>query len=269
MSSPGGYGPTTVETLTSTDGTPIAYQRTGAGPALVLVVGAFCDRTTTADLTPLLAPHFTVYEYDRRGRGSSGDSPEYSTEREVDDLAAVIAAAGGSAHVYGHSSGGALALEAAARGVPVTAVVAYEPPYTARDDGSGGSADLLEGVRARIAAGDRDGAAALFLQGAGTPAEVLPMIRQSPGWPRMLELAPTLAYDLALTDGGVVPRERLARIGVPTVAVSGGASPEWAARAGAAIADAVPGARHVVLAGQTHAVTHEAIAPVLIDAFGS
>jgi pimeloyl-ACP methyl ester carboxylesterase len=254
-----------VETVLSTDGTPIAYQRSGTGPALLLVVGAFCDRSTTADLTPLLASHFTVYEYDRRGRGSSGDNPDYSIEREVDDLAALVSAAGGSARVYGHSSGGALALEAAARGVPISAVVAYEPPYTAMDDETGGSTALLESVRARIEEGDRDGAAALFLQGVGTPAEVLPMIRQSPGWPRMLELAPALVYDLTLGNGGIVPRERLAGIAVPTVAVSGGASPEWAARAGAAVADAVPGARHVVLDGQTHAVAHEVIAPLLLE----
>jgi pimeloyl-ACP methyl ester carboxylesterase len=234
----------------------------------VLVVGAFCDRSTTAGLTPLLAPHFTVYEYDRRGRGSSGDTPEYSIDREVDDLAALISAAGGAASVYGHSSGAALALEAAARGVPITGIVAYEPPYTAMDDGTGGSTELLEGVRACITAGDRDGAAALFLQGAGTPAEVLPMIRQSPGWPHMLELAPALVYDLALCNGGVVPRERLERIAVPTVAVSGGASPDWAPRAAAAIADAVRGAEHLVLDGQTHAVAHDAMAPLLLDAFG-
>jgi pimeloyl-ACP methyl ester carboxylesterase len=256
-----------MEKLTSTDGTTIAYQRSGVGPALILVVGAFCDRSSTAGLTPLLASDFTVYEYDRRGRGSSGDSPDYSVDREVDDLSALISEAGGSAFVYGHSSGAALALEAAARGVPITGLVAYEPPYSALDDGTGGSAELLEGVRARIAAGDRDGAASLFLQGVGTPAEVLPMIRQSPGWPRMLELAPGLVYDLTLCDGGVVPRERLARVGVPAVAVSGGASGEWASRAGAAVADAVPGARHLVLDGQTHAVAHEAIAPVILEAF--
>jgi pimeloyl-ACP methyl ester carboxylesterase len=256
-----------MEKLTSTDGTTIAYERSGEGPALILAVGAFCDRSSTAALTPLLSSQFTVYEYDRRGRGSSGDSPDYSIDREVDDLAALISAAGGSARVYGHSSGAALALEAAARGVPVTGLVAYEPPYTAMDDGTGGSTELLEGVRARIAAGDRDGAAALFLQGVGTPAEYIPMIRQSPGWPHLLELAPGLVYDLTLCNGGVVPHERLARIGIPTVAVSGGASPEWAPRAGAAIAAAVPGARHVVLEGQTHAVAHEAIAPLLLDAF--
>jgi pimeloyl-ACP methyl ester carboxylesterase len=255
----------TVEILTSTDGTAIAYQQTGTGPSLILVVGAFCDRSSTAPLTPLLAPHFSVYEYDRRGRGSSGDSDDYSIDCEIDDLAALIDAAGGSALVYGHSSGAALALEAAARGVPITALAAYEPPYTAAADGTGGSGELLEGVRVRIGAGDRDGAAALFMQGAGTPPEVITMLRQGPGWPRMRELAPPLVYDLTLCNSGVVPRERLARIGVPTVTISGGSSPEWAGHACAGVAAAVPGARHVVLDGQTHAVAHDVVAPVLID----
>jgi pimeloyl-ACP methyl ester carboxylesterase len=253
-----------VETLTSTDGTAIAYQQTGTGPSLVLVVGAFCDRSSTASLATLLAPHFTVYEYDRRGRGASGDGEDYSVDREIDDLAALIRAAGGSALVYGHSSGAALALEAAARGVPISGLVAYEPPYTAAEDGTGGSEELLEGVRARIGAGDRDGAAALFLQISGTPPEVITMLQQGPGWSRMRELAPALVHDLTLCSGGVVPGERLARIGVPTVTMSGGASPEWAGRACATVAAAVPGARHVVLDGQTHAVDHDRLAPVLI-----
>src|SRR3978361_1777976 len=107
---------TGVEKIESTDGTTIAYQRTGSGPALVLVVGAFCDRTTTASLTPLLAPHFTVYEYDRRGRGDSGGGGAYAGGRELEDLAAVVAAAGGQAMAYGHSSGAILALEAVAAG---------------------------------------------------------------------------------------------------------------------------------------------------------
>ena len=256
-----------METLTSTDGTTIGYQQTGTGPTLVLVVGAFCDRSSTASLTPLLAPHFTVYEYDRRGRGSSGDSDHYSVDGEIDDLAALISAAGGSALVYGHSSGAALVLEAAARGLPIVGLAGYEPPYTAADDGSGGSEELLEGIRARIGAGDRDGAAALFMQGVGTPPEVVSMIQQGPTWPRMRELAPSLVYDLTLCNSGIVPRERLARIDVPTLTISGGASPEWAGRACATVAGAVPGARHVVLDGQTHAVDHEALAPVLIDNF--
>ena len=258
-----------METLTSTDGTAIAYQRTGTGPSLVLVVGAFCDRSSTASLTALLAAHFTVHEYDRRGRGSSGDADGYSVDREIDDLAALIDVAGGSAHVYGHSSGAALALEAAARGVPIAALAAYEPPYTAGEDGTGGSEALLEGVAARIRAGDRDGAAALFLQGSGAPSEVVTMLQQGPGWPRMRELAPPLVYDLTLCNSGVLPHERLARIDVPTITVSGGASPEWAARACTGVAAAVPGARHVVLDGQDHAVAPDAVAPVLLEHFRS
>jgi len=257
-----------VETLTSTDGTAIAYQQTGTGPALILVVGAFCDRSSTASLTPLLGPQFTVYEYDRRGRGGSSDSDEYSVDAEIDDLAALIEVAGGSALVYGHSSGAALALEAAARGVPISRLAAYEPPYTAADDGTGGSDALLEEVRACIRAGDRDGAATLFLQGSGAPPEVIRMIQQGPGWPRMSELAPPLVYDLTLCNGGVVPHERLSQIGVPTVLVSGGSSPRWAGRSCASVAAAVPGARHVVLDGQTHAVASDAVAPLLLDHFG-
>jgi pimeloyl-ACP methyl ester carboxylesterase len=256
-----------VETLTSTDGTAIAYQRTGTGPALILTVGAFCDRSSTAPLSQLLAPYFTVYEYDRRGRGSSGDGDGYSVDREVDDLASLVEAAGGSALVYGHSSGAALALEAAARGLPITALAAFEPPYTAADDGTGGSGELLEGVRRCIAAGDRDGAARLFLEGSGTPPGVITMLQQSPGWARMRELAPPLVYDLTLCNGGTAPRERLSRIGVPTLTISGGDSPEWADRACATVAAAVPGARHEVLDGQTHAVAHDAVAPVLIEHF--
>ncbi|MCW2636999.1 MAG: alpha/beta hydrolase [Blastococcus sp.] len=256
-----------METVVSTDGTTIAVQQTGTGPVLVLAVGAFCDRSTTAPLAALLSGSFTVVEYDRRGRGSSGDSDDYSVQHEVDDLAAVIAATGGTALVYGHSSGAALALEAAARGVPITGLAVYEPPYTADDEGNGRSDTLLEQIRARIDAGDRDGAAALFLENVGVPPQVVTMMQQGPGWAHMRELAPPLVYDLTLCNGGEVPSERLARIAVPTLALSGGDSPAWAGRAGAAVAAAVPGARHLVADGQTHAVAHEVIAPLLADHF--
>src|SRR4051812_32489586 len=164
--------PSSVEKTESTDGTPIAYQRSGSGPALVLVVGAFCDRMTTASLTPLLAPHFTVYEYDRRGRGASGDGGAYAVEREVEDLAAVVSAAGGQAYAYGHSSGAILALEAAARGVPLTRLALYEPPFTA-PAGSDGSDELLDEVRGCLDAGDPDGAAEAFMRGSGAPPEAV------------------------------------------------------------------------------------------------
>jgi pimeloyl-ACP methyl ester carboxylesterase len=259
----GGVGcHTGVEITESDDGTSIAYQRSGGGPALVLVVGAFCDRTSTASLAPLLAPQFTVFEYDRRGRGDSGAGGEYATEREVEDLAAVVAAAGGSAFAFGHSSGAVLALEAAARGVPITRLAAYEPPYTA-PPGSPGDDTLLDAVRARLDAGDPDGAAEAFMAGAGAQPEQVAGARQSPWWPRMRALAPTLVHDLVLCNGGAVPRERLAKIAVPTLAISGGESPPWAARACADVAAAVPAARTRVFEGQTHAAADDVLAPLL------
>jgi pimeloyl-ACP methyl ester carboxylesterase len=255
-----------VETLSSADGTTIAHQHTGEGPALVLVVGAFCDRTSTADLAPLLAERFTVYEYDRRGRGDSGNGNGYAVHREVEDLAALIDAAGGSAAVYGHSSGGALALEAAAAGLPIPRLAVYEPPYTA-EDGGDGSDELLDGVRRCLDAGDPDGAAGLFLAATGMPAQVVEGIRHSPGWPRMRALAPSLVHDLTLTQGGAVPRARFAGIDAPTLAVSGGASGPWAAAACGAVAAAVPGGCTRVLADAGHGVAGPAVAPLLLEWF--
>jgi pimeloyl-ACP methyl ester carboxylesterase len=256
------------QTLTSPDGTTIAHQATGTGPALVLVVGAFCDRTTTADLTALLADAFTVHEYDRRGRGASSDTAPYDAHREIEDLAAVIAATGEAPFLYGHSSGAMIALETAASGAPVRALAGYEPPYTAEGDPDGGSTELLERVRALVEAGDRDGAAAAFLAGTGAPAEVVAGIRSGPGWAWMCRLAPTLVYDLTLANGGRVPVERLARIDVPTLLLTGGDTPPWAARAAAAVVAAVPGARQRVVAGQGHGVAAPAVAPVLREFFG-
>jgi pimeloyl-ACP methyl ester carboxylesterase len=266
MSSGAARRPLLVEKIASSDGTPIAYQRTGSGPALVLVVGAFCDRMTTATLTPLLAPHFTVYEYDRRGRGDSGHGGAYAVEREIEDLAAVVSAAGGQAFAYGHSSGAILALEAAAVGVPLTRLALYEPPYTA-PAGSDGSDELLDAIRERLDADDRDGAAAAFMRGSGAPAEAVEEARQSPWWPRMRALAPTLVHDLTLSNRGLVPGERLERVPVPVLAVSGGASPEWAARACEGVAAVVRDGRTAVLEGQPHGAAHDAVAPVLIEWF--
>ena len=256
-----------MDQLTAPDGTRIAHQATGTGPPVVLVVGAFCDRTSTADLTEVLADGFTVHEYDRRGRGASGDTAPYDVQREIEDLTAVLAAAGDAPFVYGHSSGAALALETAAAGVPMSGLVVYEAPYTAEDDGSGGSDELLQRLRDRLAAGDTDGAAAAFLGTAGAPPEVVEMMRSGPGWPRMCALAPTLVYDVLLCNGGRVPTERLARIDVPTLALAGGVSAPWAVRSATAIAAAVPGATQSVVPGQHHGIPGAVLAPLLQAAF--
>lgn len=258
-----------METVQSADGTTIAFDRSGSGPTLVIVVGAFCDRFSSKGLSSLLAPHFTVYEYDRRGRGMSGDRSAYAIEREIEDLDALIERAGGSALVYGHSSGAVLALESAARGVGITRLAAYEPPFTAADDEPEGSFEVLEQVRGALAGGNPDRAAILFLQGTGTPPAMVSMIQNGPGWAGMRELAHTLVYDLILANGGAAPVERLANISAPTLVIQGGDSPPWARHASDQVAGSVPDAQQLTLAGQTHAAADEILAPVLLDFFGS
>ena len=256
-----------MHTTTSADGTVIAYDRTGSGPPLVLVVGAFCDRYTTKPLAGLLAAHYEVFEYDRRGRGASGDTPPYAVDREIEDLAAVLAAAGGAAAVYGHSSGAALALEAAAQGRPITGLVAYEPPYTTPDDGA--PSGLAERVGAFIGAGRRVDAVETFLtEAAGVPAALLPMIKDSADFPGMVAIAHTLPYDLSICGDGRVPKGRLATVAVPTLAVDGANSPEWAGRAADAVAAAVPGATRRTIDGQDHRVAPDLIAPVIVGFLG-
>lgn len=271
MSPPSGAGLPGMDHVKSQDGTPIAYQRTGQGPVLVLVVGAFCDRTSTASLTPLLTDRFTVVEYDRRGRGDSGagEGPgvDIDPAREVEDLAAVIEAAGGSAAVYGHSSGGALALEAAAAGLPVTRLAVYEPPYTV-EPGGGAATGLLDAVRERLDAGDPDGAAVRFLEATGMPPQALAGMQAGPAWPHLRALAPALLHDLALIGSGRVPAARFAAVGCPTLVLSGGSDASSPSPSGVAVAEAVPGARHEVVVGQGHAVAAAAVAPVLLGWFG-
>ena len=252
--------------VVSADGTPIAFERSGAGPALVLVVGAFCDRTTTVGLAPLLADRFTVFEYDRRGRGDSGDTMPYAIEREVENLAAVIGASGASAFVYGHSSGAALALEAAAAGQPIDKLAVFEPPYTGEevDDGSGTMLSRIEGA---LADGDRDLAAQFFMQGVGTPDHVITMMKAGPGWARMRELAPTLPYDLILSARGSAIVPSLASVSVPTLAMAGGASFAWAIEGAEKLAATMPNARAQSLPGQSHGPADDLVAAALGEFF--
>jgi pimeloyl-ACP methyl ester carboxylesterase len=249
-----------MESVRSADGTTIAVERSGDGPALVVVTGAFCDRSTPAGLAAALDPDFTVWRYDRRGRGDSGDQPPYAVQREIEDLAAVIAAAGAPALVYGHSSGAALALEAAAAGVPMTKLAVYEPPYTGD---SGPSAQFATELAALVADGQRGAAAETFILLTGAPPAAVAGMRSSPYWPAMEAMAHTLPYDITLCHGGVVPAERLAGISVPVLALAGGSSGDWAQQAVHEIAAAVPDGRSQVLAGQDHGVADDVLALVL------
>ncbi|MGW5717033.1 alpha/beta fold hydrolase [Amycolatopsis sp. NPDC003865] len=237
--------------VTSADGTSIFFERRGDGPPVILVGGAFNDRTTTVGLAEVLAGDFTAITFDRRGRGDSGDSAEYAVEREIEDLAALIAHAGGTASVFGHSSGAVLALEAAAAGIGIDKVVAYEPPYATDEHPR---ADVVDEVRALLAAGDRDGAVATFLEVAGTPAEMIEGMKQAPVWGWFTALAHTLPYDLTIVGPDARPRASLARIAIPALVIGGGASDETLQAGARAAAAAVPGARHETLEGQDHGV---------------
>ncbi|WP_103341121.1 alpha/beta fold hydrolase [Amycolatopsis sp. CA-126428] len=250
--------------VTSADGTSIFFEQRGDGPPVILVGGAFNDRTTTVGLAEVLAGDFTTIVYDRRGRGDSGDSAEYAVEREIEDIAALIAHAGGTAAVFGHSSGAILALEAAAAGIGIERVAAYEPPYATDEHPR---ADVVADVRARLAAGDRDGAVATFLKVAGTPAEMIEGMKQAPVWGWFTALAHTLPYDLTICGPDGRPSENLARISTPTLVIGGGASDDALQSGARAAAAAVPGARHETLEGQDHGVLQypETLRPLLVD----
>lgn len=253
----------------SADGTSIAYETSGDGPAVILVSGAMSTGGTVAPLAVSLADRFRVVTYDRRGRGESGDTQPYAVEREVEDLAALIEAVGGKAALCGVSSGGALVLEAAASGLPVGRVAVYEVPYADFVEGgaeqrSAYTADLTEA----LAQGRRGDAVELFLRLTGMAEQMIQGARQSPMWPGMETIAPSLAYDDAVLGDGLVPRKRLASIGVPVLSVAGGASPAWMREAARAVAEAVPEGTYRSLPGQTHMVEPDALGPVLVEFFG-
>ena len=260
---------TTPQTVTSADGTPIAVERTGDGPPVILVGGAFNDRSTVAGLAAVLAPGLTAITYDRRGRGDSGDGDGFAVEREIEDLTAVIAYAGGSARLFGHSSGAILAIEAASRGLAVDRLAVYEPPYIVGEDRPRPGADLFDRVRTLVENGDRDAAAALFLtEGTATPPETVAAMRTAEVWGWFAGLAHTLPYDLAICGPGCeLPAERLATLTVPTLTLGGGESPGWLSEGARAVAATVPGARYVTIKGEDHGVLNhpEALRAVLTE----
>lgn len=248
----------------SADGTRIALDLTGSGPPLIIVLGAFCDRSTSKPLAALLGASYTVYEYDRRGRGDSSNGMPLSIEGEVEDLAAVVAAAGEAPFVYGHSSGGLLALEAAALGVEMRRLAVYEPPYTGDHDPGPGFGRHLDEL---VATGRRDEAAEQWLAVTGTPAPIIESIKSGPGWAHRQALAHTLSQDLRLANNGRVPVERLNGIEIPVLALAGGASPPWAPSATAALAASLPHSTQCVVAGQQHIPAEPVIAAILESFF--
>jgi pimeloyl-ACP methyl ester carboxylesterase len=265
-----------MDRVTSRDGTSIAYRSMGAGPALILVGGGLDDGSENAPLAVELAESFVVYNYVRRGRGESGDTLPYAVEREIEDIDALLALAGGTAHLYGVSTGGALALEATAAGVAVDRLAVYEVPYNVADDWPQRWRNYVEELEAALAEGRRGDALELFMQLAGSSEEEIAGARSSPIWPGMEALAHTLAYDAACLGDGQPPTDRLARITQPTLVATGvdangpGAA-AWVLAldpAADAIAASIPHARRQTFDGQSHVADPRAIATILREFFG-
>jgi pimeloyl-ACP methyl ester carboxylesterase len=263
-----------MQKVTSKDGTEIAFDRSGSGPALILVDGAFGSRTfgPNEPLAPLLAQHFTVYTYDRRGRGDSGDTTPFAVEREIEDLEALIAEAGGSAYVYGISSGAALVLEAANRGLAIEKVAVYEAPFVVDDSRTPVPDDFQEQLQALIAEDRRADAVKYFMtKGVGLPSFVVFMMRFMPAWSKLKAVSHTVPYDAAIlgneASGKPYPPNRWGSITAPTLVVDGGKSAAWTHHAMKALADTLPNARYRTLEGQMHVVKPQALAPVLVEFF--
>ncbi|SFP72813.1 Pimeloyl-ACP methyl ester carboxylesterase [Mesorhizobium sp. NFR06] len=262
----------TVGKLMSSDGTPIAYERRGTGYPLILVDGALCSRAMgpSRSLAQALAPHFAVFSYDRRGRGESGDSPPYATEREVDDIAALLDIAGGEAFVWGTSSGAVLALLAAACLPGIKRLALYEAPLIVDDSRPTTEADW-EGIRTAIATGRRGNAVRIFLKSVGMPRPLVFLMRLTPIWSKLKAVAHTLPY-----DGAIVADDQLGRplvpgrwgaVEAPVLVTDGGGSPAWMRHGNQALADALPNALYLTLAGQNHMLKAAVHAPVLVDFF--
>lgn len=263
----------------SRDGTPIVYDRSGDGPALIMVLGATATRAAVAHTPPVapeidLTTHFSVYVYDRRGRGDSGDTPPYAVEREIEDLEALIDAAGGSAFVLGHSSGAVLALRAAGKlGDKIKKLALYEPPFIIDDSRPPLPDDYVEQLRAYIADGRPADALKYFMRVAvNIPEEHLAGAEAWPTWANAVAAANTISYDGEIMgdtmSGNPATLNQFAAITTPTLVMDGGASPSFMHNGAETLAKILPNAQHRRLAGQDHGAAPEALNPVLIEYFG-
>lgn len=258
-----------MRTTLSADGTRIAFDQTGDGPPIILVVGAFNDRSTGAPLAKAMESRFTVLNYDRRGRGASGDTQPYAVEREVEDLDALIREAGGAAQVFGYSSGGSLALQGAASGLNITKLALYEAPFMVGDGVPRPPKDLAGQLARLVASGRRGDAVELFqLRLVGIPEQVVVQMRHAPFRPALDATAHTLVYDASIVGDLELPTARLPSVHPPTLVVYGGESPAFMADGAKALAGALPDGRVRVLDGQTHDIVPAALAPVLMEFFG-
>jgi pimeloyl-ACP methyl ester carboxylesterase len=252
------------QSVRSADGTRIAFERSGDGPPLILAEAAlhYRDFSSFGGLAPLLAEEFTVYAYDRRGRGESTDTPPYAPEREVEDLAALIAEAGGSAHLYGYSSGALLALHAAAHGLSIGRLALLEPPL--QDDGAEPpDSDLTAELAELVASGRNGDAIEHFHRSIGVPAEFVADMRSTPEWAKMEPIAHTLVYDCTISE--TTTPDLLRSVEAPTLVLDSMGSSDDLTGWAAAVAARLPRGSHRSLAGEWHTVPDETLAPVLVE----
>lgn len=250
-----------LKTVTSKDGTRIAFEQSGAGPAIILVLGAFNERATGAPLGRFLEPHFSVFNYDRRGRGDSGDTAPYAIEREIEDLDAVIGQAGGSARVFGYSSGAILSVRAAAHGLAIPQLALYDPPPTGAKAG-----DLAPQLTELISAGRRGEAVELFqTEAVGIPAGVVAQLRNAPFRPALEKMAHTLIYESSILRS--LPSGLVASVRTPTLVMDAGNGPEVMHHAARSLAEALPNGRYRTLEGQSHDIVPAVVGPVLEEFF--
>jgi pimeloyl-ACP methyl ester carboxylesterase len=253
--------------LTSSDGTTIAYDKRGRGPLLLLVLGALNKRGSGKKLADLLADHFTVVSYDRRGRGDSTDTPPYSIDKEVADIEALIDELGGSAYLYGHSSGAVLALLAAANlGPKVTGLALYEVPYNAAAQAARAAESYRKELHGLLTKDQRAEAVALFVKSVGVSDKQIEAMKRLPMWKGLTAMAPTLAYDtIELMQR--YPAIDMTAIKVRALVMHGGASPAFMADTAQSLSQALPHAEPRTLDGQSHDVKAEELAPVLTGFF--
>jgi pimeloyl-ACP methyl ester carboxylesterase len=258
-----------VKTTRSRDGTTIAYETNGSGPSLVLVDGALCTRTIGPGkgLARRLAKDFTVFNYDRRGRGDSSDAARYAVEREVEDLEAVVDAAGGEAYVFGQSSGAVLALHAAARLPQITRLTVHEAPFVVDDTRPATGPGYQEELTDLLAREQRGDAVRLFLKLVGLPSALIAAMRLTPLWPKLKAIAHTLPYDALITvehqQGHALSAEQWAGVKQPVLVLCGGDSDAWMQNGMRQLADVLPDGTYRVLPGQTHNLRPKVVAPEL------
>jgi pimeloyl-ACP methyl ester carboxylesterase len=252
-----------METVTSRDGTPIAFDRVGEGPAVVLVSGGSVDRMSLVPLAQELAPDFTVLNYDRRGRGPSGDTQPYAIDREIEDIEAVVEAAGGEAAIFGSSSGAVLAMFAAEAGLGIGKLAMWEPPFIPEGFPKPPE-DQVEQYETMVAEGRRGDAVEFFMaKVVGMPAEFVAGARSQPWWGATEALAHTLAYDARIMGDYNIPADRAANVKVPALVVAGGVDMPFMRETAQALADALPDGQVRFLDGQGHDVDMAILAPVL------